>query len=352
MKQTQITLITASYKKYVLQFKQPSGTSRGILQVKDTYFIILTEGSQIGIGECGLLKGLSYDDREDYEEKLQWACDHIHLGVSILWDQLVEFPSIQFGVEMAFRSLTSNHSFELFPSAFTRGEDTLDINGLVWMGDPDFMRAQIDEKLNKGFDCIKMKIGAIDFEKEIALLTCIRKHYNKNTITLRVDANGGFTFAKAKEILPRLASLDIHSIEQPIAVKQWENMATLCTDTPVPIALDEELIGITDVTQKRKLLQIIRPQYIILKPSFIGGFKGSQQWIDIANNLNIGWWVTSALESNVGLNAMAQWSYNLGVKGPQGLGTGSLYTNNIASPLEVKNGKIQINPTLHWDFKI
>lgn len=344
-------MITAFFRKHVLKFKQPSGTSRGVLRDKETFYIIVNDGNNRGVGECGLLRGLSLDDRDDYEEKLQWTCDNIHLGAITLWEKLKEFPSIQFGVEMAFKSLTSLQPFDLFPSAFTSGNDTLDINGLIWMGDPEFMRSQIDEKLELGFDCIKMKIGAIEFEKEIALLKFIRKNYDKNTITLRVDANGGFAFAKAKKVLHQLAELDIHSIEQPISVNQWENMATLCANTPVPIALDEELIGVIDVTKKRELLQTVRPQYVILKPSFIGGFKGSQEWIDLANSLDIGWWITSALESNVGLNAIAQWSYKIGVHGPQGLGTGSLYTNNIVSPLEVKNGKIGINPQLHWDFK-
>lgn len=344
-------MITACYKKHVLQFKQPSGTSRGVLELKETFFIILRDATSVGVGECGLLRGLSFDDREDYEEKLQWVCDHIHLGEQILWDELKEFPSIQFGVETAFRSLFSSEPFDLFPSAFTKGEDSLDINGLIWMGDPEFMRSQIDQKLEEGFDCIKMKIGAIDFEKEFALLKFIRTHYDKDKITLRVDANGGFAFAKAKEVLSQLASIDIHSIEQPIGVHQYNQMRKLCDETPIPIALDEELIGVTDIARKRSMLEAIRPQYIILKPSFIGGFKGSQQWIDLANELRIGWWVTSALESNIGLNAIAQWSYSIGVKGPQGLGTGSLYTNNITAPLEVRNGKIKTNPNKKWEFK-
>lgn len=342
----------AQYRKYILNFKSPSGTSRGVLRTKETWFIVIHKGNKTGIGECGILRGLSYDDRPDYEEKLQWTCAHIDMGTKQLWEFLIDYPSIQAGMEMAFMSLHSKDPFTLFPSPFTEGKDVIDINGLVWMGDEPFMQEQIEQKIEAGFDCIKMKIGAIDFQEEFELLSSIRKHFDKDKITLRVDANGGFAFAKAKKILSQLAQLDIHSIEQPIAVSQWEEMAELCVSTPVPIALDEELIGITDIDAQRKMLQTIQPQYIILKPSFVGGFRGSEQWIDLAQSENIDWWITSALESNVGLNAIAQWTYTLGVKGPQGLGTGSLYLNNIQSPLQVKNGKLQMNSKLSWDFKI
>ena len=342
----------AYYKRHILEFKNPSGTSRGVLRTKETWYIIIKEHGKIGVGECGILRGLSYDDVPDYEQKLQWACAHIYKGAQDLWEELLEYPSIQAGVEMAFLSLASSDPYVLFPSSFTKGESAIDINGLVWMGDEDFMRAQVAEKLEQGFDCIKMKIGAIDFKEEMAILSSIRKDYNKEQLTLRVDANGGFAFAKAKEVLSQLAELDIHSIEQPIATKQWEEMASLCASTPTPIALDEELIGVTDLASKRELLETIKPQFIILKPSFIGGFKGSQEWIDIADSLGIAWWITSALESNIGLNAIAQWTYKIGVKGPQGLGTGSLFTNNISSPLEVMDGTLKMNPELSWDFKL
>ncbi|MFC4634323.1 o-succinylbenzoate synthase [Dokdonia ponticola] len=340
----------ATYHKHILHFKRASGTSRGILKTKETWYIVIEDGTKKGIGECGILRGLSYDDRPDYEEHLRWTCANISKGPKILWEALKEFPSIQFGVEMAFLSLQSLDPFVLFPSKFTNHTDAIAINGLVWMGDEIFMRDQIEEKLEAGFDCIKMKIGAIDLEKEMALLQMIRKHYDASKITLRVDANGGFAFAKAKEVLQQLATLDIHSIEQPIAVGNWEQMKELCAETPIPIALDEELIGITDIPKKRAVLQTIQPQYIILKPSFIGGFQGSEEWIDQAEALNIGWWITSALESNIGLNAIAQWTYELHPKGPQGLGTGSLFTNNIPSPLEVKEGALHYNNQLDWDF--
>ncbi len=341
----------ATYKKHILNFKRPSGTSRGVLTVKETWFIKIEDGDNFGYGECGILRGLSIDDRPDYEEKLKWACENIHLGKDALWEQLMEFPSIQFGIEMAFKSLENENEFELFPSAFTKGEEAIAINGLIWMGEKDFMKSQIEDKLKSGFNCIKMKIGAIDFDTEIELLKYVRSQYSAEEIELRVDANGAFDPKNALQKLKRLSELQLHSIEQPIKQENWEEMARLCTETPLPIALDEELIGVFDVTKKKKLLQTIQPQYLIFKPSLIGGFKGTQQWIDLAEKNNIGWWNTSALESNIGLNAISQFTYEKKVKMPQGLGTGSLYTNNIESPLEVKNGQISYNPGLNWDFK-
>lgn len=340
----------AIYYKHLLHFKRPSGTSRGVLKTKETWFLQIEHNGKKGIGECGLLRGLSIDDREDYEAQLQWTCDHIELGVDALWAALKEFPSIQFGVEMAFASLERSNPFELFPSAFTRGQAQIPINGLVWMGDQEFMAQQIRQKLEAGFKCIKMKIGAIDTSKELALLSSIRKQCTAAQMTLRVDANGAFSPVEARNILEALAQLDIHSIEQPIGVGQWAAMKDLCLETPTPIALDEELIGIFDKDQKRDLLRRVRPQYIILKPSFIGGIRGSTEWIAIANELGIGWWVTSALESNIGLNAIAQWTYTLGVSMPQGLGTGSLYTNNFESPLYIAQGNIGYDTNKEWQF--
>lgn len=342
----------ATYHKYILNFKQPSGTSRGILKTKETWFISIEANGQQGIGECGILRGLSADDRPDYEEKLKWTCNNIHLGLEELYSELVEFPSIQFGLEMAFKSLESASSFQLFPSEFTNGTDAISINGLIWMGTEAFMKQQIKEKIEAGFSCIKMKIGAIDFQTEYNLLKSIRKEFSKSDIELRVDANGAFSVDDALDKLNYLSELDLHSIEQPIKQGNWYEMASLCEDTPLPIALDEELIGVFEASEKQKLLQIINPQYIILKPSFIGGFKGSKAWIDLAEERSIGWWITSALESNVGLNAIAQWTYTLQNTMPQGLGTGSLFTNNFDSPLLVKNGKLHFNKNLDWNFNL
>ncbi|MRH99750.1 o-succinylbenzoate synthase [Kriegella sp. EG-1] len=341
----------ASYKKHILHFKRPSGTSRGILKQKETWYITIQVNNKIGIGECGLLKGLSYDDIPDYEQKIRWTCDNIHLGEEELWIALKDYPSIQFGVEQAFLSLKFSDRFKLFPSRFTENENTIPINGLVWMGDFDFMQSQIQQKLDEGFKCIKLKIGAIDFNQEIKLLESLRKKYAKEILEIRVDANGAFSPEDSLEKLLVLASFNLHSIEQPIKQGQYVKMQELCAKTPLPIALDEELIGITETSKKEEMIRAIRPQYIILKPSLIGGIRGSEEWISLADKYNIGWWVTSALESNIGLNAIAQWTYSLGNKMPQGLGTGALYTNNIESPLTVENGHIFYSQTKKWNTK-
>lgn len=341
----------ASYHKYCLNFKRPSGTSRGILKTKETWFIIIESSGKKGVGECGIFKGLSIDDRPDYVNQLQWTCDNIHLGLEVLYDKNIEFPSIQFGLEMAFISFKSDNIFELFPSEFTNGKASIPINGLIWMGTEAFMKQQIHDKIEAGFSCIKMKIGALDFQTEINLLKSIRKDFSSADIELRVDANGAFKLNDALEKLKYLSDFDLHSIEQPIQQGQLEDMARLCELTPLPIALDEELIVVLSSFEKEELLNKIKPQYIILKPSFIGGFKGSEEWIDIAIRHNVGWWITSALESNVGLNAIAQWAYTLQNKMPHGLGTGSLFSNNFDSPIQVKNGTLRYNNT-DWKFNL
>lgn len=340
----------ATYYKYILDFKQPSGTSRGVLNQKETWFIILEEKGKKGIGECGILRGLSADDRPDYEAHLKWVCNNIHLGKELLWEALIEFPSIQFGVEMAFLSLESESPFVLFPSAFTKNEKSIPINGLVWMGDESFMKAQIEEKIASGFHCVKLKIGAIDFEKELGLLRLIRQNFTAQQIEIRVDANGAFSESEALYKLNQLSGFELHSIEQPIQKKQYDSMSELCKSTPIPIALDEELIGVFSIHDKEELLRKINPQYIILKPSFIGGFRGTQEWITLAEKYNIGWWITSALESNIGLNAIAQWAYLQNNPMPQGLGTGALYINNFHCPLLVKNGELWYDFNEKWAF--
>ncbi|GGI57801.1 o-succinylbenzoate synthase [Winogradskyella haliclonae] len=342
----------ANYLRYVLNFKRPSGTSRGVMTTKETWFISLEENGKIGVGECGILRGLSIDDRPDYEEKLKWVCANINLGLERLLNVLVEFPSIQFGVETAFKSLQVDSKFNLFPSEFTKGKDSIPINGLVWMGDDAFMRKQITEKIEAGFDCIKLKIGAIDFQTELDILKSIRKEFSASDIELRVDANGAFNENEALDKLKQLSEYQLHSIEQPIKPMQYEAMAKLCEASPIAIALDEELIGVFFDTEKENVISSIKPQYIILKPSLIGGFLGSQKWIDIAEKHQVKWWITSALESNIGLNAIAQWTYTLNNKMPQGLGTGSLYTNNFHSPLTVKNGTLQYDINTNWKLNI
>ena len=345
-------MLKAKYVKYILNFKRPSGTSRGVMATKETWFIIIEDYGKQGIGECGILRGLSIDDCPEYEAKLQWTCSNIHLGLEHLLNELIEYPSIQFGLEMAFKSIESSSEFLLFPSTFTKGFDHIPINGLVWMGSEAFMRQQISEKIEAGFTCIKLKIGAIDFKTELAILKSIRNEFSVADIELRVDANGAFSPKEALEKLKRLSHYQLHSIEQPIKPKQFEDMALLCEQAPFPVALDEELIGVFTNENKQNVLDTIKPQYIILKPSLIGGFKGSREWISAAEHRNIKWWVTSALESNIGLNAIAQWTFTLENKLPQGLGTGSLFTNNFDSPLTVKNGTLQYDLEKDWNFNL
>ncbi len=317
---------------------------------KETWFIILEKDSKRGIGECGILRGLSADDRPDYEAKLQWVCDNINLGENQLWEALIEFPSIQFGVEMAFQSLGSENPFLLFPSDFTNGKKSIEINGLVWMGEEAFMKQQIEEKLADGFKCVKLKIGAIDFDQELQLLRYIRQYFTPEQVEIRVDANGAFDTYLALYKLNQLSEFELHSIEQPIQKNNTDSMAELCKTTPIPIALDEELIGVFSLEEKEALLQKIKPQYIILKPSFIGGFRGTKEWILLAEKYNIGWWITSALESNIGLNAIAQWTFLQNNLMPQGLGTGALYINNFNCPLTVSQGQLWYKRELDWDF--
>jgi O-succinylbenzoate synthase len=339
----------ATYHRYILNFKKPSGTSRGVMTDKETWFIVLKTETKYGIGECGLLRGLSCDDRPDYELKLQWVCANIHLGKDQIWEALMEFPSIQFGVEMAFKSIESDNPFELFPSDFTKGMTSIHINGLIWMGSESEMKSQIEEKIEAGFSCVKLKIGAIDFEKELGLLHFIRTYFDEKTMEIRVDANGAFDSDEALYKLNQLAGYKLHSIEQPIAKNQTDRMAALCKSTPIPIALDEELIGVFGIEEKELLIQKVQPQYLILKPSFVGGFRGTLEWINLANKYKIGWWITSALESNIGLNAIAQFTYTLQNDKPQGLGTGALYTNNFECPLEVDQGQLWYAKNQKWN---
>ncbi|MFC7346214.1 o-succinylbenzoate synthase [Chryseobacterium zhengzhouense] len=330
--------MTAKYYQYILEFKRPSGTSRGVLLEKETFILEIFQNDKKGVGECAIFRGLSFDDRADYEQKLQWLCENINQDFEYLKEELKEFPSIWFGYEQAVLNLKNGGNL-YFPSEFTEDKIPIIINGLIWMGNIDFMEEQIQEKLEQGFHCIKLKIG-VDWKSEHEILQKLRHKFSKDQLELRVDANGGFTKDKAKIVLQQLANLDIHSIEQPIKAGNWNDMAELCVETPIPIALDEELIGIIDFNKKKELLEVIKPQYIILKPALVGGFSGSDEWISLVEQQDIGWWITSALESNIGLNAIAQYTFTKRNQMPQGLGTGSLFTNNFKSCLELNGEKL------------
>lgn len=330
----------ARFTKKTFHFKRPSGTSRGVLTEKHAWFIEVwnEENTEvIGIGECSIIPGLSPDfiDFKNYEAKIAETCSDLSLNLS-------DWPSIKFGVETALLDLKNGGRGIIFENGFTSGKKVIPINGLIWMGEPAFMQEQIEEKLKQGFKTIKLKIGAIDFQSEIELLKSIRDRYSKDEITLRVDANGAFSPDEALEKLQRLSELDIHSIEQPIRQGQFSEMKRLCAHTPLPIALDEELIGINETTSKIELLDTIQPQYIILKPSLHGGIEGTKEWIQLAEERAIPWWITSALESNIGLNAICQLTAEYSNELPQGLGTGSLYVDNIPSNLQVKKGTISL----------
>ncbi len=322
----------------LLHFKQPAGTSRGVYNTRKVWYIEISsmENPSIkGIGECAPLPNLSCDDVPQYEEVLQQACSRVAREGNIPTESLRNYPSILFGLETALRHYETG-SLALWDTPFSRGEAGIPINGLIWMGNFEEMYRQIEAKMEAGYRCIKLKIGAIDFDAELTLLKHIRSRFSVKDIELRVDANGAFSPAEAMHKLDALSKLDLHSIEQPIRAGQWEEMARLTARTPLPIALDEELIGHNTPKIKQELLSAIRPQYIILKPSLHGGICGSNEWIAEAEKQNIGWWVTSALESNIGLNAIAQWCATLHNALPQGLGTGQLFTDNIDLPLEIR----------------
>jgi o-succinylbenzoate synthase len=341
--------LKAYISKHKLIFNEPALTSRGAYTEKESWFIVLTDGQNSGIGECPLLKGLSADDSPDFEEKLLDICQQINEGEYSLELISRNFPAIGFGLESALIELKNNDEHILFPSEFTAGKAGIITNGLIWMGKEPYLREQIGKKIDKGFSCIKLKIGSIDWQTEKSIIAEIRRQFSANELSIRVDANGAFSPETAPKILNELAELNVHSIEQPIKAGQWEALASLCASTPIPIALDEELIGIREKNNKQKLLKIIQPQYIILKPSLLGGFTAAEEWIAFAESLNIGWWATSALESNVGLNAIAQWTFTKQNTLPQGLGTGLLFANNISSPLTMVGEKLYYDATKKWD---
>ena len=328
----------------LLHFKQPAGTSRGVYTTRRIWLVKLFDGEHQGVGECAPLPDLSCDAMSDeqYKALLQQFCEKLCETGEIDYDTLRDYPSMLFGLETAVLDL-KNQKSTLFDTAFSRGEVGIPINGLVWMGNYEEMLKRLEEKLEKGFRCVKLKIGAIDFEKELDLVKRIRDRFSFHEVELRVDANGGFKYEEALYKLELLSQYAIHSIEQPIKQGQWAYMAELCRESPLPIALDEELIGVNDAETKRQMLNIIKPRYIILKPSLHGGMMGCREWINIAREIGIGSWITSALESNIGLNAIAQFAsdvYGDNITMPQGLGTGQLFTDNIPMPIEIRGDKL------------
>lgn len=357
--------LKVKWLKHTLKFKFEAGTSRGVYTEKDTFFLKIFDSenpSVFGLGEAAPLKGLSIDDLPNFEEILQELCDTFNnldlevfeWNINIILSQLIDdrFPSIKFGFETALLDVMNGGRRVIFDNDFSKSKKAININGLVWMGSKDFMTAQVNEKLAAGFDTIKMKVGAINFAEELEILSSIRQQFSAEQITLRVDANGAFSPEEAPEKLIQLTNYQIHSIEQPIKKQQPEAMAELCQNSPLPIALDEELIGVSDYVQKMQLLKKLKPTYIILKPTLLGGLQHCREWIEIASRLHIGWWMTSALESNIGLNAIAQFTAEYKNPLPQGLGTGSLYHNNIASPLLVENGKLHYQANVGWDLSL
>jgi o-succinylbenzoate synthase len=351
-------MIALKIKYHELQFKKPAGTSRGILRTKPSWFFKMTDTEnteRVGFGECSIIPGLSFEDQNDLENGFERLLSTIERGNNInltYLHDLVELPAMRFALETCMRDFHTTGTQILYPGSFTKGRFDIPINGLIWMGAKEDMFIQVKEKIENGWTCIKLKIGAIDFEDELDLIKYIRQHFTPADIMIRVDANGAFSPQNALERLKKLAKYSLHSIEQPIATGQYDEMALLCEKTPLPIALDEELIGIHQKSKKTELLKIINPQFIILKPSLVGGLSASEEWINIAKDLGIGFWITSALESNIGLNAIAQWTAHNEFDSFQGLGTGQLYTNNIDSPLEIRPGRLHYNPSKNWDVNI
>jgi len=355
--------LVSDYLKYTLRFRFEAGTSRGVLTEKDSYIVRIYDDENpmvMGLGECGPLRGLSLDDQPDFEQRLGDLCRYFSKldlqlfswNVPIVLNQLIgqELPSVLFGFETAMLDYLSGGQRIIADNDFVRGVRSLPINGLVWMGDAPFMQRQVEEKLAAGYTTLKLKIGAINFEQELALLASIRERFTAEQITLRVDANGAFSPDEAMDKLTRLSAFQLHSIEQPIHAGNHDFMAELCRHSPLPIALDEELIGHMEYVDKFRLLKKIQPQFVVLKPTLLGGLRHADEWIELANRLNIGWWITSALESNIGLNAIAQYTAKYRHLLPQGLGTGQLYHNNFDSPLHTENGQISYKPGEQWNL--
>ncbi len=343
-------MLKCDYIKIPLKFLHPAGTSRGVLYEKDSWFVRVTDPGNpglSGIGECSLIPGLSPDSIFSFEQQLKAVCEAMETSDPL---DLTAFPSIRFGLETALRDLEQGGKRLLYPSGFTAGTTGIPINGLIWMGNKPEMLSRIARKLDQGFTILKMKVGALRFDDELEILRALRKEHPTSRLELRLDANGAWQPDEALEKLKQLSKFGIHSVEQPIPTGTPEAMAHICTNSPIPIALDEELIGVQATEQKEQLLATIEPQYIILKPSLLGGVSASKEWIGLAEKQGTGWWVTSALESNIGLNAIAQWTATLNTNLPQGLGTGSLFANNVPSPLTVTDSRLFYRPEKTWNL--
>jgi o-succinylbenzoate synthase len=341
-----------SWVRHQLKFKTPGGTSRGVLRHKDSWFIQISLGNQYGIGECSIIEGLSPESPKIIQNILEEIPHYLNEGKEFLLERYSKAPALQFAIEMAFSGLDSYHPLLHFDTQFIHQRQMIPINGLIWMGDVEAMMTQLEQKIKHGFSCIKIKVGAIDFKSECNFIAHIRKRFNSSELTLRLDANGAFQHEDAMQKLNRLSEYNIHSIEQPTAPGQWKEMATLCKTSPIPIALDEELIGINCNQEKVDLIQEIKPQYIIIKPSLVGGWQGADQWVSIAEKHAVDWWATSALESNIGLNAIAQWVSTKQINRPQGLGTGGLFTNNIDTPLYLRGQNMGFDFNKLSDFTL
>lgn len=347
-----LIMIQVAFKKYILNFKTPSGTSRGILNTKTSYFIKVWDSvfpSVCGVGECSIIDGLSPDNEDEIVTQLDKIVANPELLNREYLNSLFYLPALRFGLEMALLDLKNGGVKNFFRTPFSQGLEGQKINGLIWMNTKEHMLQQVKSKLNLGFKCLKLKIGAINFDDELSILQSLRKEYDEHDLEIRVDANGSFSPTEALNKLLLLDELDIHSIEQPIKAGQWQEMANLCEKSPLPIALDEELIGIYTENEQIELLETINPHYCIFKPSLLGGFEATHQWIKWCGELSIPWWATSALESNIGLNAIAQFTAQFYNPLPQGLGTGQLYTNNPKSPLEIKGQYLFYTQVGSWE---
>lgn len=346
-------MLKCHYQKYALRFIIPGGTSRGVLHEKETWILSLFDESEPGkkaLGECGMFKGLSFDDKPDFENKLKQVCEELPSTKENILEELKQWPSIYFGVEMLLKAWGNNANHILFETDFTKNNKGISINGLIWMGTKEYMLTQVKQKIEEGFTCLKLKIGAIDFETELDILKLIRKEFNSTHLELRVDANGAFSPDDALQKIDKLSAYHIHSIEQPIKAGQIEEMTKIVAKTSIPVALDEELIGVIDSKKKKELLEAVKPQYIILKPTLVGGFAGCEEWISLIEKQHGSWWITSALESNIGLNAIAQYTSTKNISLPQGLGTGKVYFNNFESPLYIQNGSLHFDKNGKWNF--